>query len=349
LEGVRVRRRECRQRLAAVSNSTEDVQQEEDLLDSSDEQKLTSQLGFVPGNVVCVAARLTSEFDITKSSAEQQQQMDVPSVVKLYPMVVRDSYHGGKSDGRQFKGRRRGGMRMDDNKSKTTLGDSKFETSTIENAISCSNDVDSNVNINKSAYTQSTKPSKERCWFINDNKQDIMKQQIIEPFPTLYWLTSPLLRSQISKIELSKTHGVQSMEQKLRSSQQYLEQMERAHKSYGKARWELLTDDDREEVLKRGWGEALGVGRGVAGIRPKKTKHASGDAIETWDGVKCLHAHAAHYLAQLEEWREERLSSHDDCKRNNLEGLTKCFDRDDLNLVGKWTVEAVLESIQKQV
>lgn len=349
LEGVRVRRRECRQRLAAVSNSTEDVQQEEDLLDSSDEQKLTSQLGFVPGNVVCVAARLTSEFDITKSSAEQQQQMNVPSVVKLYPMVVRDSYHGGKSDGRQFKGRRRGGMRMDDNKSKTTSGDSNPETSTIENAISCSNDVDSNANINKSAYTQCTKQSKERYWFINDNKQDIMKQQIIEPFPTLYWLTSPLLRSQISKIELSKTHGVQSMEQKLRSSQQYLEQMERAHKSYGKARWELLTDDDREEVLKRGWGEALGVGRGVAGIRPKKTKHASGDAIETWDGVKCLHAHAAHYLAQLEEWREERLSSHDDCKRNNLEGLIESFDRDDLNLVGKWTVEAVLESIQKQV
>ena len=136
------------------------------------------------------------------------------------------------------------------------------------------------------------------------------------------------------------------MEQKLKSSPHNLEQMERAHKSYGKARWELLTDEDREEVLKRGWGEALGVERGVAGIRPKKINSASGDVIETWDGVKCLHAHAAHYLAQIEEWRQS--SSQNDCKANNLKELIESCNRDDLNLVGKWTVEAVLESIQKQ-
>jgi hypothetical protein len=73
-----------------------------------------------------------------------------------------------------------------------------------------------------------------------------------------------------------------------------------------------------------------------------------------WDGVKCLHAHAAHFLAQLEEWREERFVQRngrcldDACREENdddelLSTLIRECDRDDLNLVGKWTMEAVLD------
>eukprot|EP00956_Cyclotella_meneghiniana_P016756 scaffold26713_cov23-Cyclotella_meneghiniana.AAC.2 len=219
-----------------------------------------------------------------------------------------------------------------------------------------SNDIDktqSNMKCNSSNETSTSNEctklsSKERCWFINSNQQD-NKQQIIEPFPTLYWLTSPLLRSHISQIELSKTHGIQSMERRLKSSTVYLEQMERAHKSYGKSRWELLTDQDRAEVFKRGWGEALGAERGVAGIRPKKSKDNIGnEGVKlTWDGVKCLHAHAAHYLAQVEEWRAEQQHSDTIKEANELAVMFRECNRDDLNLVGKWTMEAVLELMKK--
>lgn len=141
--------------------------------------------------------------------------------------------------------------------------------------------------------------------------------------------------------------------------------MARAHSSYGKQRWELLTSVDREEVLRRGWGEALDCGRGVAGIRPKVIKsncrregeeHEVGEIV--WDGVKCLHAHAAHFLAQLQEWREERLLQRnercifDDRPEDKeedelLSTLIRECDRDDLNLVGKWTMEAVLDLLSE--
>lgn len=316
----------------------------DELLDPIDEHQLTSQLGFVPGNVICVAARLTSEFTNTNSTSSavtdasdngHQSNLNIPSVVKLYPMVVRDSYHGGKSDGRKFKGRRRGGKTSDSSES------------------------------NNLPPQDENMSSKERCWFIeteqtqNNEDDNEKKRQIIEPFPTLYWLTSPLLRSYISQIELSKTNGVQQMEQKLRSSSEYLDQMERAHKSYGKQRWDLLTDEDREEVLQRGWREALGIGRGVAGIRPKRSKvkdiHGEAANLETWDGVKCLHAHAAHYLAQIEEWKTEKINCDvakgDDDKNceGDLATLIQECNRDDLNLVGKWTMEAVLYSLRDEV
>lgn len=136
------------------------------------------------------------------------------------------------------------------------------------------------------------------------------------------------------------------MEQRLKSSTHFLEQMARAHNSYGEARWALLTDIDKEEVLKRGWGDALGVGRGVAGIRPKKSKDVDGNDAETWDGIKCLHAHAAHYLAQVEEWRVLANAKNDTDDLLNL--IRKC-DGNDINLVGKWTIEAVLELVQQQL
>ncbi len=57
---------------------------------------------------------------------------------------------------------------------------------------------------------------------------------IVEPFPTLYWLTSPILRMQVSEIEKSTSNGVSSMEDRLRSSFEHMRSMERAHESYGR-------------------------------------------------------------------------------------------------------------------
>jgi len=339
LDGVKFRRREqwLKQRIA--SNINDDVtscdqqqhqqqqhqvnEEESTSLDPKDDYQLKAQLGFVPGNAICVAARtslqevFTSPTSIDSGSETGHDDPSPPAVLKLYPMAIRETYRGGTTDGRKFKARRRGAER-----SKKSNDDKKADDGDKD---------DGNDDETKK------KNKKERRWFIespsdeqtadatridtpqDDDDDDESPKHIIEPFPTMYWLTSPKLRILISKMELSKDNNVQTMEQRLRSSQDNLDQMERAHKSYGRSRWELLTTQDKKSVMQRGWENALDERRGVAGISLVKGR---------FDCVKCLHAHVAHYLAQVAEWEEE---SQDDgeCKR------------DDLNLVGKWTMESI--------
>jgi hypothetical protein len=111
------------------------------------------------------------------------------------------------------------------------------------------------------------------------------RRTIIEPFPTLYWLTSPALRSRVSAIEGSGSNCASAMEKRLRSSPRDAIGMERAHASYGAERWALLTDEDREEANRRGWRGALDDTRGVAGIasstRRRRRVVAPGGG---WDG-----------------------------------------------------------------
>lgn len=357
LEGVKVRRKEeWLKRRKSVHNlinngvsssfdqdeqQTQHIHDESSSLDPIDEFQLKAQLGYVPGNAICVAARTsleesfnisdTSEIDDNSpsTSSSSSSPSTPPSVLKLYPMAVRETYRGGTTDGRKFKGRRRGVER-----SSTKGNDEKTDDS----------------NNQSTSKTDSKKAKKERCWFIespsdgqaavatkidtvaqhddDDKEAPEAPKHIIEPFPTTYWLTSPKLRTYISKMELSKDNNVQTIERRLCSSQEYLNQMERAHKSYGRTRWQLLTSQDRERVIERGWENALDERRGVAGISLTKGR---------FDCVKCLHAHAAHYLAQVAEWEEEMEMG--DISDNNAED-EEC-NRDDLNLVGKWTMEAV--------
>ncbi len=370
LEGIQIRRREERLKLRSLrqqnSNCSEPssrVQQddqiseaknesdgrEESRLDPRDEKALKSQLGYIPGNAICVAARSPPHFlecgkvqleDGEKCSKHVHEKMQKtnggkvrnddddeaasPSVVKLYPIAVRESYCGGKKDGRKFKGRKRGNMRR------------KEDDQAVIDAT------DDHIRHDDSEHEESARGKAVRGWFVDSSEENngqnsdrsstvgqnytvTASNQIIEPFPTLYWLTSPTLRTYISRIELSKTHNVQQMERRLQSSPSHLSQMKRAHKSYGETRWSLLTSSDKQNVLDRNWGGAIDATRGVAGIRESR-----------WHCVKCLHAHAAHYLAQVAEWEmEERVGVRD-----------KECGREDLNLVGKWTMEAVFEAVR---
>jgi len=411
LEGVKIRRREelrrrrCRSLPEASASQVEDdlVQRdtnnddaddedEDAVLDARDEHQLRLQLGFLPGNAICVTARLSSEMmgmlhdnegddgggmdDEGGSSEKKDSHLAPPSVLKLYPMAVRESYRGGKTDGRAFKGRRRGAMRVEESQdggaTESTDGQKKStpteedpkpkekckkERAWVVESCPASNSHQSN-NDNVTSTTISPQNNEPNNPNQNEHPQKQQQQQqspqqIIEPFPTLYWLTSPLLRTLISKLEISKHHNVPQMEAKLRSSPSYLEQMERAHKSYGRRRWELLTPADQSNIVARGWQSALGEGRGVAGIRLAK---------ERYDCVKCLHAHAAHYLAQVEEWvlaagakkkkskvegKEEEEEEDGKDKEWTMERMMQECDLDDLNLVGKWTMESVLDMIKK--
>lgn len=208
----------------------------------SDENELIRQLGYMPGNAVAVVAR---SDDVPHLPIEG----NVPIVLQLYPLAMRDEYAGGKQDGRKYKGRKRGPSRKDGN----------------------------------DAATKDQTP-------------------LLEPFPTMYWVTHPILRTIVSKVELEEHHNATMMKGRLEKDPSAMASMRQAHRLYGETRWNLLTDSDQQLMEERNWQGALDAERGVAGIR-----HAT--------AVKCLHAHIAHFLS----------------------GDPGSSD----NIVGKWTMEQV--------
>ena len=253
--------------------------------------------------------------DDAKSKTDKHESCDVsvgsiasPTALKLYPLAIRDVFQGGKS-GRKFKSRKRGhdqitevGSKFPDEPSENSAIEEESESHT-NNSIKNSNFPSSNTNANVNI--------------------------VIEPFPTMYWLTHPLLRTLISQIELGSIDNVTQVQQKLASSPQHLSKMKIAHESYGRERWELLTEDDKRDVLERNWKDAVGSVRGVAGIRKYET-------------VKCLHTHSAHYLAFLGQ--NLKTSSRKDRKGIVSEDDIDSSSGTDLveeNLIGKWTLEAV--------
>lgn len=88
------------------------------------------------------------------------------------------------------------------------------------------------------------------------------------PFPTLYWLTCPLARTRIGRLE--SAGGVQRMEGKRSSDPAFAAHLDSAHRAYERDRDALLD----ETTVPRPSG-------GVGGS----------------EGVKCLHAHYAHTRA----------------------------------------------------
>mmetsp|Transcript_25968 Transcript_25968/g.56979 ORF Transcript_25968/g.56979 Transcript_25968/m.56979 type:complete len:469 (-) Transcript_25968:81-1487(-) len=287
-----------------------------DHLQEGDERMIISQLGFVPGNAVHVAARVAdcpqlkllesfgssitgSSIGKAPTSVEDRSETEAsssPTVLKLYPLAIRDA-----CPKRKYKSRQRGqavavAVAPDDSSERggTVSSTERKGSDIVNNADKKSDDAS-----RKQQQQKNKKPPRD--WSVDNG------DGIIEPFPTLYWLTDPRLRMLISKLEISDDNNVKSVETKIASNPDYLASMERAHRQYGQARWELLTEQDKEAVTERGWDGAVGIERGVSGIRNAR-------------GVKCLHAHAAHYLA----------------------GGTD-------NFVGRWTIDAVGDMLQEKM
>ena len=89
------------------------------------------------------------------------------------------------------------------------------------------------------------------------------------PFPTLFWLSCPLAVKRVSRLE--GAGGVRAMERRAEALPEFGAALERAHADYAARRDGLLAEDARPRPAG-----------GVAGASR---------------GVKCLHAHYAHYLA----------------------------------------------------
>lgn len=89
------------------------------------------------------------------------------------------------------------------------------------------------------------------------------------PFPTRYYLTCPLARARISRLE--HDGGVRRAQERIAADPAFAAELEAAHEAYAEERAAALAPDDPAHARLRG---------GVGG---------------TVGGVKCLHMHYAHH------------------------------------------------------
>jgi uncharacterized protein len=95
------------------------------------------------------------------------------------------------------------------------------------------------------------------------------------PFPTLFWLTCPLLQSRVSGLEHMDFR--QGLKKRLAEDPAFAPALQKAESEYCEER--------------RRWAEDLGSGPGL------HFEGRTGIAGTRSGGMKCLHAHLAHYLA----------------------------------------------------
>jgi hypothetical protein len=186
----------------------------------------------------------------------------------------------------------------------------------------------------------------------NSNDDDDV---VLEPFPTLYWLTHPLLRILVSQLEV-EGWGRQ-LEERLRNDIMAQQSMQRAHAHYGSYRYTLLSSEDRQLLKQRNWETALCPDtRGVAGIMFAEGEVGSGSGSKRGTtsslssricSVKCLHAHAAHYLsAHRCNTTTAATTSDRNSTSQGTEGCDPAMDNGgDDNVVGMWVMELIQERL----
>jgi hypothetical protein len=250
-------------------------------LTESDRQALVRQLGYLPGNALEVVARIKDAFSndhfwssVSDENVRSQDNvgdgfpneamkamMDEPLVIKLYPLALRD-----ESDGTKSRRRRR--------------------------------------------RCEGEHTKKER----DHDRETAAADPLLEPFPTIFWVTHPLVKALVSKLELDgigkeyekrlqqgvnkegddrmqttvnpkkrDTHATPTHVSGLTdTTNSVLASMKKAHWEYSQARQQLILPQDWDYIRQRKWEEAFSCVRGIAGIRNPS-------------GVKCLHAHVAHF------------------------------------------------------
>ena len=95
-----------------------------------------------------------------------------------------------------------------------------------------------------------------------------------EPFPTRFWLSCPLAHRRIARLEAAG--GVRDADAKVRADPEFRARLAKAHVDYARARDARVPS---RAGARRPTGGVAGIAGGVEG------------------GVKCLHAHYAHYAA----------------------------------------------------
>jgi len=106
------------------------------------------------------------------------------------------------------------------------------------------------------------------------------------PFPTIYWLTCPLLKKELSHLE--KDGVIKTIESAFLSEENNLKVLNADHEEYRDERvsffnetvkdWDLLPEPQKEIIKETGIG-----------------------GIADFDHIKCLHLQYAYHLASLEK------------------------------------------------
>jgi hypothetical protein len=99
-----------------------------------------------------------------------------------------------------------------------------------------------------------------------------------KPFPTLYWLTCPLIVKAISKLEGNSWSD--RMKENIEEDAELEDRLKRAHIDYRNKRLEA-------SAYSGSHSEHIVFKTGIGGV-------------DNEAGIKCLHAHYAHYLASGE-------------------------------------------------
>ncbi|MCC3145852.1 DUF501 domain-containing protein [Halanaerobium sp. Z-7514] len=104
------------------------------------------------------------------------------------------------------------------------------------------------------------------------------------PAPTIYWLSCPYLNYKVDRLE-SESNLPAELQNLLAQDSDFKAKMEKAHKKYAEKRRNLLAQKELEEAkaLSEDLYQTL-LYSGVGGIKEQK-------------GIKCLHTHLAHFLA----------------------------------------------------
>ena len=113
-----------------------------------------------------------------------------------------------------------------------------------------------------------------------------------KPFPTLYWMTSELLKKEISHIEASGV--IKQLEERLKDDEEFLKAYHASHQDYVDQRLRYLSDEDKAFAEQAGFIEILQQ-KGIGGIA-------------NWNTVRCLHTQYAHHLAGFNivgQWMDE--------------------------------------------
>jgi len=97
------------------------------------------------------------------------------------------------------------------------------------------------------------------------------------PFPTLFWLSCPLLQRAVSRLESGDFRKI--LRRKLREQPGFAEKLQKAEREYA--------------LEREGWAEEMGRRDEVRECFSGR----DGLAGTAAGGLKCLHAHLAHFLA----------------------------------------------------
>jgi len=227
---------------------------------NSKKKKLISQLGYIPGNLLRILTASSSSNcninNMLSSSSliclanilSNNLNHDTPIAVELYPIVIRDVYEGGKYGGRNGRSKKARVRKPSLNQQPEKVDNvARSQSRILSREVLPKNEIGDSIASNNKTNSRNEKNS-----HLTDSESIV-----IEPFPTIYWLTLPILRILVSKLELQ--HKNKEYKTGLKNDANEYRTMESAHQQYANKRYSLiqLSSSDEEFIVHRKWNKTI--------------------------------------------------------------------------------------------